>query len=151
MRQSLYTFEDSKEGKPKAEVAAKKIKEICPFVNSEGYDYNIPLPGRTLINDEAKDIFLKSVSQLEELIKSHDVIFLLTDSRESRWLPTLLSRVHNKECITSALGFDSYLVLRHGLDKNNKGILPSNSKLFTYFSYIFIIITKQAATSAMTM
>lgn len=123
MRQSLYNFEDSKDGKPKAEVAARKIKEICPFVNVQGFDYHIPLPGRTLINDEAKDSFLKSVNQLEELIKSHDIVFLLTDSRESRWLPTLLSRVYNKECITTAMGFDSYLVLRHGLDKNNKGKL----------------------------
>ncbi len=125
MRQTLYNFEDSKANLPKAEVAAKKIKEICPFVITEGMNFQIPLPGRTLINEKARESYFKNVNQLEDMIKSHDIIFLLTDSRESRWLPTLLSKVHNKECITAAIGFDSYLVIRHGLESNNRGKIRS--------------------------
>lgn len=49
----------------------------------------IPMPGRG-IND------LDSVGELEQLIASHDVVFLLTDTRESRWLPTLLTTKHRK-------------------------------------------------------
>jgi ubiquitin-like modifier-activating enzyme ATG7 len=120
MRQNLYNFEDSKNSLPKAKTAAIKIKEICPFVDSEGFEFNIPHPGRTLIDDNAKNSFFKTTEQLENLIRDHDIVFLLTDSRESRWLPTLLSRVYNKTCITAAMGFDSYLVLRHGIDSNNK-------------------------------
>ncbi len=53
--------------------------------------------------------------KLEELVKEHDVVFLLLDSREARWLPTVQSILHQKICLTIALGFDTFLVMRHGL------------------------------------
>ena len=36
------------------------------------------------------------VKLLQDLIRQHDVIFLLTDSRESRWLPTVIASVEQK-------------------------------------------------------
>lgn len=42
------------------------------------------------------DSVRESCQQLEGLIKDHDVIFLLLDTREARWLPTLLSSYHRK-------------------------------------------------------
>lgn len=53
------------------------------------------MPGHT-VGESVIDQVKHSIKELEALIKMHDVIFLLTDSRESRWLPTLLCYVNNK-------------------------------------------------------
>ena len=36
------------------------------------------------------------VERLESLIESHDVTFLLMDTRESRWLPTVIAACKQK-------------------------------------------------------
>jgi hypothetical protein len=57
-------------------------------------------------------------------VKEHDVLYLLLDSREARWLPTVLANKYDKACITVGLGFDSYVIVRHGVSPAiyNKGI-----------------------------
>jgi E1-like protein-activating enzyme Gsa7p/Apg7p len=122
VRQSLYTFKDSSEcNNFKSIIASQKLKEIFPMVNSEGYNLQIPLPSRALVNSTAEESYLNTVKNLEDIISEHDVIFLLTDSRESRWYPTMIAKSMNKKVITAAIGFDSFLVMRHGNDENNLG------------------------------
>jgi ubiquitin-like modifier-activating enzyme ATG7 len=61
------------------------------------------------------------------------VIYLVTDSRESRWLPTVLSSVHNKICLTIALGFDTFVCMRHGLNPFLHQDQINGSRLGCYF------------------
>lgn len=93
VRQTLFTFEDAKNGAPKAQTAAFRALQIDPNSQIEGHDLFVPMPGHACLNDsESRAAFDK----LRDLVQSHDVIFLLTDSRESRWLPALLGHQHHK-------------------------------------------------------
>jgi ubiquitin-like modifier-activating enzyme ATG7 len=103
-----------------------------------GLNLSVPMPGH--FHDEKQ--IRNDIVQLEDLIKEHDVVFLLMDSRESRWLPTLLGAAHEKVSyyswllffikrglnfrlrthflafkivLNAALGFDTFLVMRHGM------------------------------------
>ncbi|KAG0150179.1 hypothetical protein CROQUDRAFT_652589 [Cronartium quercuum f. sp. fusiforme G11] len=127
VRQPLFEFNDCLEGgKPKAACAAASLKRIYPGVDAVGIEMSIPMPGHPIpahLTDQAR----KDVTQLEELFDEHDVIYLLMDSRESRWLPTVLGASKRKLVMNAALGFDSYLVMRHGVKPDTKSA-ASDSK-----------------------
>jgi ubiquitin-like modifier-activating enzyme ATG7 len=115
-RQWLYDHEDSKAAKPKAKAAAEALKRILPSLDTTGISLSVPMPGHApgSGNKNQEEAIHQAMEELGALILDHDAIFLLTDTRESRWLPTLLATAHDKITITAALGFDSYLVMRNG-------------------------------------
>jgi ubiquitin-like modifier-activating enzyme ATG7 len=153
VRQPLFEFDDCLHGgKPKAEAAAERLKQIFPGVvstdlllnrepcqrplqNAQGVTLAIPMPGHPI--PPGSEVQTKSdVRALEELFDAHDAVFLLMDSRESRWLPTVLGSAKGKAStilasplyclifegqivLNAALGFDSYLVMRHGSRENS--------------------------------
>ena len=114
VRQSLFTLEDchfdNGSGRPKAVAASDALKTIAADMECEGMNLSIPMPG----HPETREAIEDSVGKLDELVKECDVVYLLTDTRESRWLPTLMAAAHNKILINAALGLDSWLVMRHG-------------------------------------
>lgn len=119
VRQSLFVFEDCMQGgKPKAEAAAQSLQRIFPGVDAQGISMSIPMPGHP-VSEGALAGTKKDVQQLEDLIKSHDAVFLLLDTRESRWLPTVMAAAYKKIVICAALGFDTFLVMRHGMKSDD--------------------------------
>ncbi len=86
----------------KAEAAADALRRILPTVTANSVVMTIPMPGHVVGgNPEA---VRSDVARLEELFDSHDVVFLLLDSREARWLPTVLGKVKGKIVLNAALG-----------------------------------------------
>ncbi|XP_012150502.2 autophagy-related 7 [Megachile rotundata] len=113
VRQSLYNHEDAVKHKYKAHAARDALLSIRPTMNANGVVLHIPMPGH-VVGQSMMASTKKSLEQLEDLVEKNDVVFLLLDSREARWLPTVLCAAMNKIAINAALGFDSYTVQRHG-------------------------------------
>lgn len=112
VRQPLFNFEDCADGgKDKAIQAAAALKLIYPGIEAAGHLLSVPMLGHP-IQDEAKTKV--DFDELKRLVDSHDAIFLLMDSRESRWLPTVMGKAAGKIVLNAALGFDTYVVMRHG-------------------------------------
>ncbi|KAL1948012.1 hypothetical protein VTO73DRAFT_12087 [Trametes versicolor] len=120
VRQPLFEFEDCLNGgKPKAACAAERLRKVFPGVNATGHSLSIPMPGHPVPPASVAQT-KADVARLEELVDAHDAVFLLMDSRESRWLPTVLGAAKGKIVLNAALGFDTYLVMRHGARTEDK-------------------------------
>ncbi|XP_075039277.1 ubiquitin-like modifier-activating enzyme ATG7 [Mixophyes fleayi] len=131
VRQPLYEFEDCLGGgKSKALAAAEKLQKIFPGVITKGLNMSIPMPGHPVnFSEETMNQASKEVEKLEGLIAEHDVVFLLMDTRESRWLPTVIAASQKKLVINAALGFDTFVVMRHGLKKSKQEEASGSSDL----------------------
>ena len=107
-------YEDPYYGKVSRKFERKKeaitVSRLAPesVMQARGVVASIPMPGHGCAPDEALQ---RDVEQLEALISEADAVFSVLDSRESRWLPTLLCSKLNKLHITTALGFASFLVI----------------------------------------
>ncbi|KAL4800089.1 hypothetical protein BDV19DRAFT_354415 [Aspergillus venezuelensis] len=115
VRQPLFSFSDCLEGgAKKAPRAAQALSEIYPGVDSVGHVLAVPMAGHPVLDAEKTQA---EFDVLKKLIDDHDVIFLLMDTRESRWLPTVMGKAAGKIVMNSALGFDTFVVMRHGVSQ----------------------------------
>lgn len=117
VRQPLFNFVDCLNGgSPKAHRASQALTEIYPGVETAGHVLSVPMAGHPTENEAASRADFKA---LQSLVDEHDVIFLLMDTRESRWLPTVMGKAAGKIVMNAALGFDSFVVMRHGISRND--------------------------------
>jgi hypothetical protein len=116
----------------------------------------IPMPGHLMSNAKEEEETKNKIIELTGLIEEHDVIFLgvfviLTvvfishsvglDSREARWLPTVIATLKNKVCsilvfacillyeIFFALSFISLLSFFHHSQSSSLYLLVLNDRL----------------------
>ncbi len=96
VRQPLFEFDDCADGgKDKAIQAAVALGKIYPGVEATGHLLSVPMLGHPIL-DEPKT--KADFNKLKELVDSHDAIFLLMDSRESRWLPLSWAKLRERSC-----------------------------------------------------
>ncbi|KAI4827242.1 hypothetical protein KUCAC02_030652 [Chaenocephalus aceratus] len=101
-------------GKSKALAAVDRLTKIFPGVNAEGFNMSIPMPGPEGCRAPGEAHFRTRRD-------------LLTNGyEESRWLPTVIGASKRKLVMNAALGFDTFVVMRHGLKKP-----PVRSSLFS--------------------
>lgn len=118
VRQPLFDFKDCLNGgAKKAHRAADALQEIYPGVESEGHVMNVPMAGHPIPQGQ-EDAVKADYERLKQLIDAHNAIFLLLDTRESRWLPTVMGKASGKIVMNAALGFDTFVVMRHGVKFN---------------------------------
>lgn len=131
VRQPLFTFADCLEGgKKKALAAAEALQLVYPGVEAEGYVLSVPMAGHPVTDVQKTK---EDYDKLKQLVDEHDVIFLLMDTREARWLPTVMGKAAGKIVMNAALGFDTYVVMRHGVriggdNNNNRGQQANEEK-----------------------
>ena len=120
VRQPLFNFKDCLEGGAKKAIRAfEALKEIYPGVHAMGHVMSVPMAGHPILDEPS---VRSEFETLRRLIDEHDAIFLLMDTRESRWLPTVMGKAAGKIVMNAALGFDSFVVMRHGTkDEANPG------------------------------
>jgi ubiquitin-like modifier-activating enzyme ATG7 len=106
-RQCLFELSDCEQKKYKAVAAAEALKRVLPGLNATAVVMTIPMPGHPFApvttsesgggaGDGGDREEVVALRKLDELIREHDVVFALTDSREARWLPTVLCAAHDK-------------------------------------------------------
>ncbi|CAL5345132.1 unnamed protein product [Camellia sinensis] len=111
LRQFLYTLDHCLNGGDfKAPAAIKSLKRIFPAVEAEGVVMAFPMLGHPMPSHEVNSV-LEDCRCLHDLIDSRDTVFLLTDTRESQWLSTLLCVNANKGSIPSWLCVTALVLL----------------------------------------
>lgn len=113
MRAHLRRPGDAGSEIPPVPLLQTPLSLVCPQ-NARGFNMSIPMPGHPVnFSSVTLEQARRDVERLEQLVEGHDVVFLLMDTRESRWLPAVIAASKRKvECGSS--GGDLMHHLRRG-------------------------------------
>ena len=115
-RQSLFTtdnFDSEDKGITKVEAAKINLLKIAPHTIIETIFIKVPMPGH-FVTESAIESTFADLLKVEELIKNHDILLNCFDSREARYFPSLIGALYNKLCLSIGIGYDSFVIVRHG-------------------------------------
>ena len=115
----------------KADAAVKNMKLLIPTIEAKAFTFKIPMPGHSCSEKVLEDEF-QNLQKLENLVEEYDIVFNVLDSREARYFPTLFSGIYNKLCISVGLGYDNFVIVKHGY-RNFKELLVANTPKDTCF------------------
>ncbi|ANQ08309.1 Uncharacterized protein PCOAH_00025950 [Plasmodium coatneyi] len=113
-RQSLYTIDDiedeSKMPVHKVVAAKRSLLKIAPDLNIQARVIDIPMPGHSIYLSSGRiNKTREAITDLDNLISNHDVVFLATDSKESRYFPSLLIAEKHYNCMRELQNGHKYI------------------------------------------
>eukprot|EP00792_Barthelona_sp_PAP020_P003766 TRINITY_DN1632_c0_g1_i1.p1 TRINITY_DN1632_c0_g1~~TRINITY_DN1632_c0_g1_i1.p1 ORF type:complete len:442 (-),score=107.93 TRINITY_DN1632_c0_g1_i1:302-1501(-) len=106
IRQNLFTRDQI--GRKKVDCIKESLTSMVNHLCVEKHHMTIPVPGS--VQHLTYDCLLQQIETLNEIISKVDCVFLLTDSIESRWLPSILAKVNGKPLFNAALSYDALLI-----------------------------------------
>ncbi|CAD2104218.1 autophagy-related protein 7, putative [Plasmodium vinckei] len=134
-RQCLFTLDDaescSNTGEYKSVAAKNNLLKISPDLNITSKIMDIPMPGH--LNYLKNENLYKTIEELDNLIDNHDVVFLLTDSKESRYFPSLLIAEKHYNCLKQ------YTKLTNHCNSNINDACKLDGDNITYSNYMCIL------------
>ncbi|KEG02191.1 autophagy-related protein 7, putative [Plasmodium vinckei vinckei] len=134
-RQCLFTLDDAEScsnmGEYKSVAAKNNLLKISPDLNITSKIMDIPMPGH--LNYLKNENLYKTIEELDNLIDNHDAVFLLTDSKESRYFPSLLIAEKHYNCLKK------YKKLTTDCDSNINDICKLDGDNITYSNYMCIL------------
>ncbi|EUD65381.1 hypothetical protein C922_04121 [Plasmodium inui San Antonio 1] len=103
-RQSLYTTDDiedeCKMPVHKVVAAKRRLLKIAPDLKIQAKLIDIPMPGHSsYVSNGRIGKTKETIADLDNLISNHDIVFLATDSKESRYFPSLLIAEKQYNCM----------------------------------------------------
>ncbi|CXI42985.1 autophagy-related protein 7, putative [Plasmodium berghei] len=140
-RQSLFNLENAESynniGEYKSIAAKNNLLKISPDLNIISKIMDIPMPGH--LNYLKNENLYNTIEELDKIIDNHDVVFLLTDSKESRYFPSLLIAEKHYNCLKKYKNFQNNNIYDTSKLDEWKNTTIQYTENITYKNYMYVL------------